>query len=72
MSTKVTLHVADSDMDYARTVWDSAKMALDAVNKVLKDKGVDITFEINDHVHEDLIPDEFFGKDGDWIEVKEE
>lgn len=72
MSTKVTLHVCDEDMDYAHSIWDAAELALQAVNKVLKEKGVDIQFDLDNHGCAEDVPDEFCGKNAEWIEVKEE
>lgn len=72
MSTKVTLHVSDEDMEYARSPWTSAESALQAVNKVLKQRGIDIEFEVENHGCAEDVPDEFFGTGDEWIEVKEE
>ncbi|WNA16148.1 hypothetical protein XaC1_512 [Xanthomonas phage XaC1] len=72
MSTKVTLHVSDEDMEYAHSPWTSAESALQAVNKVLKERGIDIEFEVLNYGCAEDVPDEFFGEDDEWIEVKEE
>lgn len=72
MSTKVTLHVSDQDLEYSNDPWDAAYLALQAVNQVLKEKGVDISFKIHDHGDVEAVPDEFFGTKDEWIEIKEE
>lgn len=72
MSTKVTLHVSDEDMDYAHSVWDAGDVALQAVNQVLKEKGIDIEFELENHGCAENVPDEFYGEHNEWIEVKED
>lgn len=71
MSTKVTLHVSDQDIDYAHDAWYAAEHVLYAVNKILAEKGIDITFNVMDHGDPEAVPDEFIGSTK-WIEVKEE
>lgn len=47
MSTKVTINVVDEDLEYSHSPWDAADMALYHVNKILKERGIDIKFEVN-------------------------
>lgn len=72
MSTKVTLHVSDQELEYSNDPWDAAYITLVAVNHILKEKGIDITFKVMDHGDPEAVPDEFCGTKNEWIEVKEE
>lgn len=57
MSTKVTFNVTDEEMDYARSVWDSAEYVLSQVNKILAERGIDIEFDVHNCYEEE-----------DWLE----
>lgn len=61
MSTKVTFNVCDEDMEYARSVWDSADYVLSEVNRILSERGIDIEFEVENHGCD--LPEEFWNEE---------
>ncbi len=59
MSTKVTFKVTDEDMEYARSIWDSADYVLSEVNRILAERGIDIKFNV-DNCDEDEYLEEYW------------
>ena len=62
MSTEVRFKVTDSDMEYARSIWDSADYVLYHVNKILAERGVGISFEL-DNCDEDEYLEEYWNNE---------
>lgn len=60
--TEVELNYCDLDLDFARTGWDSAYMVLSQVNEFLRDRGIDIKFDLIAHA-EDEYPEEFWNEE---------
>jgi hypothetical protein len=76
MSTKVTFNVCDEDLEYARSVWDSADFVLGHVNELLKQRGIDIKFEVENHGWIEDMPEKYWNEDlddynGSGIEIVE-
>lgn len=57
MSTEVTFKVTNEDMEFARSIWDSAEYVLSEVNKILAERGIDIKFDVDNCYEEE-----------DWLE----
>ncbi|AFC21831.1 hypothetical protein GAP32_379 [Cronobacter phage vB_CsaM_GAP32] len=62
MSTKVTFKVNDEDMEYARSIWDSADYVLSEVNRILAERGIDIKFNV-DNCDEDEYLEQYWNAD---------
>lgn len=76
MSTKVTFNVCDEDMEYARSVWDGADYVLRNVNRILKERGIEIDFKIENHGWSEDMPEKYWNEDAhdyipDGIEIVE-
>ena len=54
MSITVNINVCDSDMEYSHNLWDAGEMILSDVNKVLKELGIDVEFNLNVHDEMDM------------------
>ena len=62
MSTNVTFKVTDEDMEYARSIWDSADYVLSEVNRILAERGIDIKFDL-DNCDEDEYLEEYWNEE---------
>lgn len=76
MSTKVVFNVCDEDMEYCRSPWDSADYVLNEVNRILKERGITIEFEIENHGGSGDMPEKYWNEDApdyneDGIEITE-
>ena len=65
MSTKVIFNVCDEDMEYCRSPWDSADYVLNEVNRILKERGITIQFDIENHGCTEDIPEKYWNEDLD-------
>lgn len=63
MSTKVTFNVCDEDMEYCRSVWDSADYVLGTVNRILKERGIEIEFDIKNYGCAEDMPEKYWNED---------
>lgn len=61
MINKVTLNFCDLDLDFARSGWEGAEMALYNVNQVLKGYGIDFEFSLEAFA-EDEYPEKFWNE----------
>lgn len=62
MTTKVTLNFCDTDMEFSHTPWDAADMAIYEVNRILKERGIDIEFTCIAHGEEDF-PEKYWNEE---------
>ncbi|EBS4516477.1 hypothetical protein DQT32_03490 [Salmonella enterica subsp. enterica serovar Braenderup] len=60
--TKVEINACDMDLEYARSMWDAGHNVLYHVNQVLKDRGINIEFELNTFDEEEY-PEEFWNEE---------